>query len=628
MPGVHWGAPNGRGLSRPYANGLSGGMYPPLVLFRFGDNGAGSICLMCPSMLSLLACMYYAADRASPATDIIMKKMWTVGRKSDQNARTFVPPAVHGYTFTTPPKAAHVQTPCFDRYTVTKLRKPASTTAVCGSVLHARKDNYCPMNPMAPFVFQINMCKSCFQLNMAPSSPGILEKCAGTLGPHRPRTAKEIIKVVTPVCMARTKRILTAVRRTHLVAGLDTHAMLDYSDANSVAEHGVAIMLWWYFFPDVYCVRAHSLALRSEMPMTAYGRHVLMHGGYLQAHAGTAVRLGVAVKQHASELANAGRMELAFEVGDIDQEYFAPWISYAAAIEFSGVRCHHVLLSIRTAWFTREFARTVHMLATGKLMLRLCLLPPLAVEQLRPPVCKRDGDRRVTRIPTVARSSTLESAYRDYTSPFFHAEHVTWEWISMMVDMHIMAAERCGIPPPPFQMTLAGSYYKATCRNMVVDRNSGTQDTDDNIESIALGGVFQELVETAAAQRSVFGPSVVIVDNPYTDMLNYSDLAPIELNFVSGIVCTEQQRLVTTQPATSDTAFKALAQFCSEEGHAYAETRILHNPVMDSALVTALKQLPFHDTLADRLGCDAYTVKLADNAVAHKKMPKFRNMSV
>jgi hypothetical protein len=352
-----------------------------------------------------------------------------------------------------------------------------------------------------------------------------------------------------------------------------------------------------------------------------------MHGGYRQAHAGTATKLGVAVKRHASELVNAGRMQLELEVGDVDPEYFVPWISYAAASDLGGVRCHHALLSIRTAWFTREFARTIHMLATGKLMLQLCLLPPLSVDELRPAVSKRDGARRVTRFPTVARSSTLESAYRDYSAPFFGAEYVTWEWISMMVDMHIMAAERCGIPPPPFQMTLAGSYYAATCRHTVVDRCTGTQDEDDNIESIALGGVFQELVEIATAQSSVFGSSVVVVDNPYTDIINYSDLPPDKLARVSGIVYNEQQWLVSTPPATTDVAFKALAQFCNEQGYEHAETRTTYNPVLDATLVAAFKTLSFdNDTLAHRLGCDADTVALSSRATAQKKWPKFRNM--
>ena len=90
-----------------------------------------------------------------------------------------------------------------------------------------------------------------------------------------------------------------------------------------------------------------------------------------------------------------------------------------------------------------------------------------------------------------------------------------------------------------------------------------------------------------------------------------------EIRFVSGVVGTEQRWLVDTPSSAPDCAFRALAQFCSVEGHPYAETRATYNPVLDTALVAAFKPLTFCGTLSDRLGEHG---KLTD------KWPKFRNM--
>lgn len=65
IAGVHWHQES-RGHTRAYSRSMTNGLYPALIMFRFGESGVGNICLLDPCMLSVLSCMLYIADHAEP----------------------------------------------------------------------------------------------------------------------------------------------------------------------------------------------------------------------------------------------------------------------------------------------------------------------------------------------------------------------------------------------------------------------------------------------------------------------------------------------------------------------------------------------------------------------------------
>ena len=553
-----------------------------------------------------------------------MKSMWHSKRRLKTENRFVAPQHVHAYMWTTKFKAAPEQVPCFDTFTLAKSRYPRISTERCNSIMH-RQRSTCPtaLHPFGPFLFQKNMCTECVKLNLAPSSPGVMERHAAALELARPKTAKEMYGQVTAVCKTRLHTLLTTVKRVHLVATMDTRAHHDYTDMFALAKHGTAVTLFWYYFPDVWAVRSNALSIVSEMPMNAYSRYSLLTGVQHRQFAKFARRLGVAATANAFKLANAGRVRLETEIDGIDDELFLPFTSYNQAATGAGLRPTHTMVSVSTAWFTSACVRVLHALGTGALRLHIHLVPPVELNALRPAISASDQKRRVTHLPIVGKSPDITTAYRDYSKPFWCAEHVSYEWLAYMIDLHTMAAERCRIPPPPFTLKLCGSYYHAACRQTVINRDTGTHDEDDDVKSLQLGGVFQELVDSAAKDKTIFGASVVLVPSVYNDMLNYSDLPEAELNRVSGIVYTEQTYLIDDDDCAPAMASQAIAQFCCNHGYVQNKAHEAHDPPLNKALVQAMAKITVHNTLADRLGTDSFTLETAKSAVQKALMPVF-----
>jgi len=521
---------------------LYGGAYSLMGNLLFCNGGSGYVSAMSSVLCDAYGTLMHALTLDSGASRVgAPESVWQKDCQIAEQAQTY-----DAYT-------------CARKFGSRANPKIKSKARLCWSVNH--NETGVPLEPVAPFVYHKPMCRACYLFNALRDG----SNCNAKQQLNRPMlSVADIRRRMTTGTHERFDTFASTLKRSHLVACLDSTFRIPHGDPRALELHGASIVTEWFEHVHVHKERAVALTVFMHWPLVALSVYWICSGGKqrrqqvlfraaLRALETDAVRHG---------LRNHGMAVMSAEDEDVPSGRLMPAVTHTE-VQATGVMPWHLFVCVKGTWVLADCVRVLAALHTGRLTLDIDLVPPVPLRRANGALAQRGAPGLVVR---KGRAKTA-----------FKAETITWGVLA-----HLLALNDVARGGESLVVQLVGSLTFAIIDNGI----DGT------------GGVFQSLCELALSTTPVAALTVQY-SSKHGALAEYA--ADPAIHRVLSVV--RQEKAFLRQPPTDDTLVGiTLAALAHENGFGGTSTPRCSPTLTLHAIISQLGSVPIHSKLAYRIG--------------------------